>query len=69
MIIQEKLSIDGKDFIYTYSTLGYKIKREGEVYYDAIDPLEKERVYTETEEKTGQDVHQKMLSLLEDLED
>lgn len=50
MIITESLTINGRDFIKTYSDAGYMIERDGVRYGEAIDPAEFDRVYTETDE-------------------
>jgi hypothetical protein len=50
MIITEHLDINGKDFIKTYSDKGMMVEREGVRYSEAIDPMEFNRVYTETDE-------------------
>ena len=49
MIVREKLSINGKAFIRTYSDGGYMIERDGVRYGEAIDPEELNRVYAETD--------------------
>ena len=48
MIVQEEIIINGKKFLYTYSSLGYKISREGKIYDDAADPIDLNREYKET---------------------
>ena len=50
MIKTETLTINGKSFIRTYSSSGYMIERDGIRYSEAIDPVEFNRVYTETDE-------------------
>lgn len=49
MIVIENLTINGKEFIKTYSDSGYFIKRDGVQYSEAIDPAEFNREYTETD--------------------
>lgn len=55
MIIQETIILDGKEYLYTYSSLGYQIAREGNLYYDAIDPIGSKREYKETAIKINED--------------
>lgn len=50
MIVTEKITINGKEFVRTYSDKGYYVERDGERYSDAIDPIEYGRQYTETDE-------------------
>ena len=50
MIKTENLTINGKQFIRTYSDNGYMVEREGVRYSEAIDPAEFNRQYTETDE-------------------
>lgn len=52
MIRAEKLTINGKQFIRTYSDNGYMVERDGARYSEAIDLAELNRVYTETDEPT-----------------
>ena len=48
MIITEKLTINGRAFIKTYSDQGCMVERNGAQYAEAIDPEETGRTYTET---------------------
>lgn len=48
MIITEKLNINGRAFVKTYSDQGYMVERDGMQYAEAIDPEETGRTYTET---------------------
>ncbi len=50
MIKTEKLTINGKAFVRTYSDSGHMVERDGVRYSDAIDPEELGRTYTETDE-------------------
>jgi hypothetical protein len=50
MIITESLTINGRDFVKTYSDEGYMIERNGVRYAEAIDPAEFGRTYIETSE-------------------
>lgn len=49
MIIQERFTIYGRDFIRTYSDAGRYVVRDGVSYGEANDPVEFGRVYTEGE--------------------
>lgn len=49
MIIQERFTINGREFIRTYSDAGCYIVRDGVSYGEANDPAEFGRVYTEGE--------------------
>ena len=53
MIKIENVEINGLQLVRTYSDSGYTImqKENGEEYYDAIDPADMVRTYTETENK------------------
>lgn len=50
MIKTEPLTINGKDFVKTYSDLGMMVERDGVRYSEAIDPAEFGRQYIETDE-------------------
>ena len=50
MVKQDRVIINDKVFIHTYSDLeGYGVEREGVIYEEAYDPEEfiMERIYTE----------------------
>lgn len=52
MLKQKIITIKDKQFIKTYSDQeGYGVMREGEIYVEAIDPIEYKdvRIYTEVE--------------------
>lgn len=49
MIIVENKIINGKEFKYTYSDRGMKIKRENVLYDEAYDPVGFGREYEETD--------------------
>lgn len=55
MIITENVTINGRDFIRTYSDQNMMIEREGIKYSEAYDPAEIERYYTETDEAIPQE--------------
>ena len=50
MIKTETMTVNGKEFVKTYSDQGYMVEREGVRYSEAIDPVEYNRQYTETDE-------------------
>ena len=50
MIVQTTKEINGIIFAYTYSDSGNMIERDGVRYSEAVDPLDSERLYTETDE-------------------
>lgn len=49
MIITERVTINNRDFIRTYSDEGRYVVRDGVSYSEAIDPIGTGRVYTEGE--------------------
>ena len=49
MIVKEKLTINGREFIKTYSDKGMMVEREGVQYSEAVDPAQFGREYTETD--------------------
>ena len=49
MIVQERFTINGREFIRTYSDAGRYVVRDGVSYGEANDPAEFSRVYTEGE--------------------
>ena len=51
MLKTETVTINGTDYIHTYSDTGYMIERDGVRYSDAIDPVDSGREYEETDEK------------------
>lgn len=55
MIKTENITINGREFIKTYSDEGFKVERDGVRYSDAIDPSEFGRQYIETDEKIEQE--------------
>ena len=52
MVITETVTINERQFAYTYSDAGYFIERNGAKYDAAYDPIEfaDSRTYTETDE-------------------
>lgn len=49
MIVREVHEGKKRTFVKTYSDEGKMIERDGEVYEEAIDPMEFDRTYTETD--------------------
>lgn len=49
MIVTEKITINGKEFVRTYSDKGFLIERDGVHYTEALDLAYFDRKYTETE--------------------
>lgn len=48
-VITEVKTINGKDYIYHYSDSGMMIERDGYLFAEAYDPIDKtDRVYHET---------------------
>lgn len=58
MIITEKVTINGTEFVHNYSGSGYQIERDGVQYSDAIDPVDSGRTYTETDVLIEQDARE-----------
>lgn len=50
MIVQTTKEINGVLYDYSYSDSGYMIERDGAKYSEAVDPLNSNREYTETDE-------------------
>jgi hypothetical protein len=50
MIITENLTINGREFVKTFSDEGFMVERDGVRYSEAIDPAEYGRTYIETDE-------------------
>ena len=70
MIKTEIITINGVQFQKTWSDANYLIERDGAKYSEAVDPMDVERVYTETNEPidpqdniTGDEI----LSMLEEV--
>lgn len=51
MVIKEVITINETEFNHTYSDLGFYIECEGVQYSDAIDPIDVEREYVETDKR------------------
>lgn len=50
MIKTETVTFNGREYIRTWSDLDMMIEREGALYEEAIDPVEFNRQYVETDE-------------------
>ena len=50
MIITDTIMIGDRFFIRNYSDVGMMIEREGELYSEAIDPIDAVRFYNETDQ-------------------
>lgn len=48
MIITETVTINGRQFVHTYSDAGMMIERDDIEYDEAYDPADTGRTYTET---------------------
>lgn len=63
MLITKRVTISNKYYTHNYSDAGFYIERDGILYEDAIDPLNTDRTYTETEipieteEEENEDIH------------
>ena len=49
MIQTEMITVGGRQLRRTWSDAGFMIERDGEMYSEAVDPAEFDRVYTETD--------------------
>ena len=49
MIQTELIMVDGRQLRRTWSDAGFMIERDGAMYSEAVDPVEFDRVYTETD--------------------
>ena len=49
MIQTELIMVDGRQLRRTWSDTGFMIERDGAMYSEAVDPVEFDRVYTETD--------------------
>ena len=69
MIKTEIITINGVQFQKTWSDANYLIERDGAKYSEAIDPIDIERIYTETNELIdSQDITgDEILSMLEEV--
>lgn len=59
MIRTEQITINGQEYKYTYSDIGVMIERDGIKYTEAIDPIDSQREYTETDVEIMSSVEQK----------
>ena len=49
MIKTELITIDNRQLRRTWSDVGFMIERDGVMYSEAVDPVEFDRMYTETD--------------------
>ena len=49
MIKTELITVDERQLRRTWSYAGFMIERDGAMYSEAVDPVEFDRVYTETD--------------------
>ena len=49
MIKTELITVDNRQLRRTWSDVGFMIERDGAVYSEAVDPVEFDLVYTETD--------------------
>ena len=49
MIKTELITVDGCQLRRTWSDAGFMIERDGAMYSETVDPVEFDRVYTETD--------------------
>ena len=49
MIKTDIVTINGAEYKHSFSDIGLMLERDGEIYDDAIDPKDSERVYKEIE--------------------
>ena len=49
MIVKTTKEINGVVYDYTYSDSDMMIERNGEMYSEAVDPLDSDRTYSETD--------------------
>lgn len=66
MIITETVVINNIEYLHTYSSSGFTIERDGAEYGDAIDPIDSNRTYTETQNKIEQDPIEENINDIED---
>ena len=50
MLKTETVTINGKEYIRTWSDQSVMIERDGALYEEAIDPADSGRTYTETDQ-------------------
>ena len=64
MIITETVTINGRQYMRTYSNADRYVVRDGVAYDEAIDPLDSGRVYTEGEKKESDATAEELLGIL-----
>ena len=63
MIKTELIMVDGRQLRRTWSDAGFMIERDGAVYSEAVDPVEFDRVYTETENPVESESEDEIVSV------
>ena len=56
MIKTEIITINNKEYKRTYSDENFYIQRDGEIYAEAIDPIDSNREYIETDISLTDDI-------------
>ena len=56
MIVKETINIRDVDYTRHYSDSGKYIERDGVLYSEAIDPIDSDREYTESEHDLEEDM-------------
>lgn len=54
MLKTETMTINGKQYIRTWSDIGMMLERDGVRYEEAVDPSDLNRQYTETDEPVSE---------------
>lgn len=57
MLKTNMIIIEGKSFNHTFSDSGFMIERNGLTYIDALDPIDLNRKYTETNIKINDEIN------------
>lgn len=63
MTKDELIMVDGRQLRRTWSDAGFMIERDGSVYSEAVDPVEFDRVYTETDIPVESESEDKIVSV------
>ena len=69
MIQREYLTVNGREFVRTWSDEGKFIARDGIFYEEAVDPAEYGRTYTETDADIEVSEETALAELMEVLKD
>ena len=62
MIKTELIMVDERQLRRTWSDAGFMIERDGAMYSEAVDPVEFDRVYTETDISVESESEDKIVS-------